>query len=510
MTGICDLPQELLTMITVYLHKRDRHQLATTCHNIYQSLIPQLWKEVYLTSDLPHYMFHRPSYSRLNTTPKKPCITSKRLRPHAPFVRLLSIQGPLQPDLYYIVFPRLYTLLLFYDNTYHASTVTKKAFRGVGFHDMIRAEDHSNSANLIRLNPTIKDLQVRIDDSASQLPADFWDAVSTTLTNPTRLQVAGMDRIQGDTLDAFWRACSLFEEVILNATLLGNSTLLPQLTFPRLQRISFEGYCESFDTPRQFAWIRRCPSLTRLHWRFVPYNFPTAGFLEALEQGAWPCLEDLSVGGFGNESELTRIVSQLPPLRRFCLETERFGWSVFSALRVRLFANIKALDVVRAFVFSSAMAVNVLESCVHLEEFKTILIEAGSIDITRPWACLGLKRLVTIFVSTSIGSNKMAFEALSRLTNLEYLDFSQDFGQDKMLTPYFVRTVVIPSGAQSLRWSMDHGLNRLTTLKKLKSVAFEGDDQEIAKEDLKWMYDTWPALEEVRGSTSQKITAIAG
>ncbi|KAG9068379.1 hypothetical protein KI688_010647 [Linnemannia hyalina] len=113
--------------------------------------------------------------------PTKPVITNTRLKQYAPFVHRLSLSGPFRPEYYTIKFLRIRTFDFNYKCNYQAPCNKYEIDRDLDA--AMIAEDNANKANFIRLNPTIKDLQV--DIGPPQLPADFWDAISTTLDNPT-------------------------------------------------------------------------------------------------------------------------------------------------------------------------------------------------------------------------------------------------------------------------------------------------------------------------------------
>lgn len=114
-----------------------------------------------------------------------------------------------------------------------------------------------------------------------------------------------------------------------------------------------------------------------------------------------------------------------------------------------------------------------------------------------------MKRLETTFVFTSIASNDITFEVLSGLTNLEHLDVGHDKHDESELSS------LIPSGTQGLRWSLGHNSSRLSTLRKLRTVTCM-DAGHNMEEDLQWMQENWPVLEDVRGSTLQETTNMRG
>ncbi|KAG9068378.1 hypothetical protein KI688_010646 [Linnemannia hyalina] len=495
MTGIVTLPQEIISTITDYLDRRDRLRLATTCHSLYKALLSQLWKEVYIQSAFPHFQDPRIG-ERVDIPPDRPIITSSRLELHAPLVQHLSLHGPFPQEYHTIVFPYLHILGLYLDTSYHAPFDDTQTTFSYALDASMRAEQYRHRAALIRQNPTIKDLRIQVREP--QPTADFWDTISTTLVNPTRLVVMGLRRTEGETLDAFWRACSLFEEIHCSADSMDSTRILSQLSFPRLLRVSLRSSVKfqmGFCTRSQLVWLRRCPGLTRLHWKFDSFGFPSSMFAEALEQGTWPSLDDLSLEKLGDgDDDLAAMSAHLPPLRSFRLRSKRFGPLTFNTLRARLFNTIRVLDLTGNDHFTSRMALDVLRECVHLERFHGVTIIAQEIDNEqRPWVCLGLKRLATIIVSGTDASSRAVFGALSRLTELESLDL--DMGLEDWKTAH-----VVPSGMYRLPWNLEHGLGQLSTLTKLRTVTFGSTVQAILTDkDVEWTAENLPALEEVKG-----------
>ncbi|KAF8948402.1 hypothetical protein BGZ47_005175 [Haplosporangium gracile] len=491
MTGITDIPQELVTMITDFLKRRDHFQLATTCRHINQLLIPYLWREIHMESDFPQFSIGFRTYVPNPITSVKPVIAASRLKQHAPFVHTLNLHGPFGPDYYTIKFPWLHTLEFHYDGTFHAP-YDRKGGNCFALDADMWAEEYANSTSLLRLNPNIQNLYVLIYEGASQPPADFWDAVSSTLRNSTRLQVTWLENIERNTLEAFWRACDQFEEIDIKGS---------NMEYTAHLEITFGGFTQQgFDTRRQLDWFKRCPRLTRLHWAYFSVEFPNDKFVEALDQGAWPKLEGLSLDQLNQQDDvLAKTLAHLLLLRRFQLRSFKFGPLTFETLPGRLFDGVRMLDMARVLEFTSPMALGVLEGCVHLEDFRTFFINADDIDTTAtrrpPWVCLGLKRLTTTFVCTSAASNEKAFMALSRLTNLEHVAVGHED-----LRALQVRTSIpsFTSSTEPLKWKLDRGLGHLETLKKLRNVMFPRTEQCMDEDDLKWMVKNWSALEEVK------------
>ncbi|KAK3836434.1 MAG: hypothetical protein JOS17DRAFT_800198 [Linnemannia elongata] len=97
-------------------------------------------------------------------------VSFSRLQQHSHLVQTLSLRGPFRQEYYSIKYPRLHTLVLHYNTIYHAPYDKKDTCDSVP-DAVMGAEDHANGAHFIRLNPTIKDLQLVI--ASPQLPQSF-------------------------------------------------------------------------------------------------------------------------------------------------------------------------------------------------------------------------------------------------------------------------------------------------------------------------------------------------
>ncbi|KAF9902850.1 hypothetical protein EC991_004509 [Linnemannia zychae] len=480
MARFTDIPGELIILIADYLDRKDRYRLASTCRTHYHALLAILWKDLHMESDFPLFWSNKDLL-----LPVQSFIPSIRLEQHASFVCHLSLLGPFRPEHYAIKFPNLYSLQLQFDPRFPGHT----------------KEEYIYAANFIRINPTIKDLEIQIQTTHSQLPFDFWDAIATTLHNPIRLFVVGVSCTEGDTLDRFWEACTLFQEIHYSDSAMSISRLLPKLSFPRLKRLAFRSSSSlpgMFHPVQQLEWLKQCPNLIQLLWRVTKASIPVDAFAEAMRRGTWTHLEDLSLVGLsGVDEELELMFTYLPPLLRFRLQSSCFGWRAFKSLQRQLFERINILDFTGTCDVSSVMALQVLQECIHLQDFRTTRINAEDIHENQPWVCLGLKRLDAYIQAMERSSSETAFKALARLTMLVHLDVS--LIKQTSNQPGFIR----PNQTRALQWNLKSGLSHLVTLERLELVLFENTVQDMKKEDLKWMAKNLPALQHVDGKFSK-------
>lgn len=491
MTGLIDLHEELLAIIASSLSKRDLAQLISSCRQLSQSssLLALFWKEISLESDFPNY---RCNVNRTYRPCKDVRISARRLNQYARFVRSLSLFGPFQPEYYQIAFPRLHKLRLSHDGDY--SSLDDKA------KDAMLAEQQVNNAELVRRNPNIKELCIHV--GYARPPSDFWETIYSALQDPISLQLMDIQELKGaDVVDSFWRACTRFEEIECKGKEMNVSELLPTLSFPRLKRLVFQAadlHSEDFHPGLYVDWFKQCPNLTKLHWELFYASFPVEAWAQVMERKTWPNLDDLSLTELTHEYDVNLAImfAFLSPLRCFTLETFGFGQEAFLILQDRHFASIRVLNMSKTYDFTSSMALNALQQCVHLEDFRAVIINAE--DIVDPWICHGLKNLEVFFVTETESSNDIAFRRLSEMSQLETCYFSQ--------TPCLSggEIDVVPEAAYPLQWKLGLGLERLVLLKRLRAIAFENAAQKnMGVDELVWLKENLPALEQVGGTFSR-------
>ncbi|KAF9146657.1 hypothetical protein BGX30_011849 [Mortierella sp. GBA39] len=330
-------------------------------------------------------------------------------------------------------------------------------------HAQIHKQDNDNPT-LVRLNPTITHLYVNSGNFATT--SGFWMAVFTTLKNPRRLDFHDFGVLQGDALDAFWRACSRFEEISVK-------------------------------------WFKMCSNLTKLHILNNYAEFPIEAFAKALELQTWAQLTDLALtGSGGSDDPLSLVTRQLPPLGRFQHESAGFGPRSFAFLQPRLFDNVKTLDIQRCNGLLSRTILDILTGCSLLEVLK-----AFSVSVSDPrsnpesWICLRPKHLEVFFVTDSTRSNddgELVFKQLSRLERLETLNLNVHHTW-ALSWDIFSRAKKL----SSLRWRLDSGLQHLSTLRRLRTLTIDSLRHDAQMEDVQWMLVQWPVLETVTCSLSQ-------
>lgn len=361
-------------------------------------------------------------------------------------------------------------------------------------------EQDSNWAHLIRLNPTIRDINFVIREDLETATSEFWEAVGTSLHNPRRLKVGGdcFHVYQDSAQYMFWRACSRFEEFEYVGFNQWESQVATRLDFTRLKRLSYSTMTLDGNPDRDMDFFSHCRGLTKLSWTNDSSQFPIGEFLEYLKQSTWPLLNDLSLDSIIHSHEdFATVIHQLPPLQRFRLNAPNygphsFGPQCFGYLGHYHFETLRYLNMDGCRSFSSRMALVTLVNCHLLEEFSTQRICVFELANCRPWVCHGLKRLAVHFDGNLGRSGIPVFNQLSRLTCLEELDMS-------VLESHEAYEIGIQKGPQ---WRLDQGLERLSTLTLLRKLTLNKKGQDLVLEDLEWMFNHWPLLETLAGNFS--------
>ncbi|KAF9925815.1 hypothetical protein FBU30_004464 [Linnemannia zychae] len=143
----------------------------------------------------------------------------------------------------------------------------------------------------------------------------------------------------------------------------------------------------------------------------------------------------------------------------------------------------------------------------------------------KSWACLQLRKLQILIIlarpdsglwdadshlmgfplwdNLPVDSNrfiqiqKAVFEQLGRLTHLETMDLSGEYGVEHFLHE-------VPRG---IPWTLDVGLDVLKNLKKMKELVVSGWENKMTRREAQWFGEQWPELRSVR--TTNEIHAFA-
>lgn len=480
MALITDLPTEILQLIGDLLDKRGLLNALRTCQLFHQHF--SFWKEVKIQAATTSTTIAADAGNSL--------LNADTLLFHVRKVHSYNLSGPLPAEYFAISFPHL-TVLKLQD----ISTNNVPAERD--------REQESNWARVIRLNPTIRDVDVFLRHKSGGQSTEIWDAISETLQRPRQLKVGGpsdMPFFSVEVQKSFWRAVGRFKELDYNSSV-DQLCINPHncTDLSGLEGLSYKGATSIVHSLSHIRLFKKFRGLRRLRWSRTGGGFPYKEFLRCLVRSAWPLLDDLTLDDvYQTDANFALVMHRLPPLKRLGLGGASFGPLCFGHLKERQFATLRILDLTMCKNFTSPMALEVLQECLHLEDFMGRQISVRDLLGTshRPWICHRLKRLGVHFDNDlppgdALDANRVVLEYLSSLTSLEEIDTVLDGAQG-----------MVCSNERTCRWRLDAGLEQLGTLTRLRIVRYDYSVTHMRVEDVQWMVDHWPSLEVLQGYIS--------
>ncbi|KAF9120377.1 hypothetical protein BGW39_011470 [Mortierella sp. 14UC] len=481
-THITDLPPEVLELIGAFLSNRVILNATLACRHFHRHLSSFLWKHV------------AASVARRN-------VDVDNLRVHSKWVRSLryvDYEGQLPLDYYDISFPTLSVLEL-------GSRSLKVSGPGPS------AEEYTaNWTRLIRLNPTVRDLSLTFPTDFAQVHTELFETIMASLYRPRRLQVdcTGSCEVPYSVQQSLWRVVSCFEEVEFASYDQARQGASLDVDLSRIKRLTYLPFNNDGVVDYDLKVLTACRGLTRLRWGNDFGQISVATFVGYLKHSTWPQLDDLALESVRqSDKEFAHVMGLVPPLKHLRLEGKNFGPLCFNQLQKRHFTTLRALHMELCHSLTSRMALDILLNCQHLEEFSARFISQDDLLATpQPWVCLGLRCLKCAFIgntdeldsdeldSDDNNNNWQTFEHLSKLRYLEKIDLRW---QD---TPGS-HSYHIVSGV--LQWRLGYGLERLATLRRLRTIRFDTKAQNLGWEDVQFMLVHLTSLEKVFGGLSR-------
>ncbi|KAG0056989.1 hypothetical protein BGZ83_002596 [Gryganskiella cystojenkinii] len=316
--------------------------------------------------------------------------------------------------------------------------------------------------------------------------------------------------------------------------------------FPRLKHLRIE---RGFETNlQQLEWIQQCPNLDYLHWDTTgTTRAAKVSIQQILRTRRWPQIQSLALFDWSiplSDSHVALVLNSCGPLETINVAGSEFWHRSLYALR-RHFETLQGLNLRFCKNVRSSMAQYLLCSASRLrcfyggvmsahelvrgrganearvrqvqkdaeldtrirsrmmqngeeeedsEELDTIIAgydSRGGLDM-QSWLCRGLTQLkvpITFQQGCPRGWDEQVFEALSVLESLQVLEVWQvhvlnDDGSSV-------------SDVRALFLDLPSGLGRLATIKGLRILSFHGSNQEMREEDLRWILNQWPSLEQI-------------
>ncbi|KAF9906585.1 hypothetical protein EC991_000461 [Linnemannia zychae] len=522
MTEIVDLPEEIRPLIGRFLDTKAILACVLVSRSFRQSFEPILWQKVVI----------RPPQSSDDINKKPISVDIATLKTRTMDVQNYVIYDSVDPEFYKLSFPQLRRLQLSDETSKIRCRKNRKESKVVLFkryRDQGLLQDQ-----LVQLNPTVRTLVI------TSLPAtpsaDFWTTVYSTWVNPKLLHVTGPVAFTEETSNAFWMACTRFEELSLIYINVAPSTLLPTLTFPRVRHLNINMTYPTlilphrhldiptasivatrwFQSTDQAVLMKACPQLRHLTMTGSFSSQFLADFQQAIEQRHWPHLDSLSLNCVQSLSgqKLSELLQVLPALTTLHLEQSRLLPSGFQQLKERQFDSLRTLKIFAGCGFTSKMTLEVLTSCVNIEVFRSTHIYAHDLDPQTPWVCKRLRSLTVCILHRESAPNRVeldlnVYAQLAQLTNLTRLDLSQYPMGYVLNDPEFH----LMDAMNTLDIRLKAGLGKLSTLRKVRFFGFGGSFQITSEAEILWMLENWRDLNSVTGqldvSSSVALKALS-
>jgi hypothetical protein len=340
-------------------------------------------------------------------------------------------------------------------------------------------------------------------------PAVLMDPPTTVFSKVARsLKTLELDRVK--VADRSW-----YDDSIQSSEAL--STLEE---FPKLEALVM--VWNDLPPNCQLELIRKAPKLKSLTWKRG-----TQLLVQSWLSSALPPPDSLTTLDVAHshieDGAMARILTMIPHLTSLNVKSSPFGPQSCIQLLERHAPNIAMLDVSDCPQVTSAMTIAFLSSMPSLLRFSSSRVDAGNIAKPflhtllgeapssllvpsdgelprsledRPWVCHGLVELEISIVGLCASENLiptqtrcLVYEQLSRLERLEVLCLGEENENDSPLRP----------GNERLDLTLAHDLDKLSSLKRLRSLNIRNLKALMGDEEVDWLAHTWSRLEVIRG-----------
>ncbi|KAG0278451.1 hypothetical protein BGZ95_003983 [Linnemannia exigua] len=487
MATFLDLPDEIRLLIGKQLRANSIYSCILVCRTFYSSFISCLWSHLSVKVD---------SREEVNPT---------LIRANAHRVESLTYSAALTEGFYTIVYPRLLTLRL---NSFYADK-NKPNYLAV---------QPQQKVQFARMHPTVRKLTYNHKDI---LPKEFWEVVGEEWRDFEELEFTGT--VKEGAVEAFWKSCDRVKRLDLSDVNFPESMpVLSTLSFERLRDLAILKYPWRIN-PAPRTWpiqllqqVKHARDLKRITWDVGDVAFPVQLVMDALHEGCWPSLYELSVGDpTFSDQDLAGVLGALTSRKLTALELTRgrFGPLAYNCIRERYFDHLRDLSIGKCLGATSAMVQEILTECVHLVALDAQHIFVRDIATAqKPWVCLGLQNLAVYIVKQAEDEaawEGLVFEQVARLRMLRVLDLQGDPHRsylDDEPRPHEIQRLEtldfrLPSQDNPVDSSTSSSSNirRWSSLVQLRVISFNGDRQNLGMKEALWMTEHWRDLTCVGG-----------
>ncbi|KAF9994719.1 hypothetical protein BGZ80_010036 [Entomortierella chlamydospora] len=286
---------------------------------------------------------------------------------------------------------------------------------------------------------------------------------------------------------------------------------------PKLEHLYLES---SLPTLQQIALVGRCPRLKEFHWYLSEElltdkrnAFPVSQFSKILATKC-PLVEGLSLERcLLSDQDCASIVESCQTgISKVSFYQTKFGPLSLKPLLERHSNSLTLLNLVDCLAVTSAMTQQILVSCPNLETFHSTILNAQDVlgvgegdgedlEQIQPqnWACTSIRVLtifITGFMSKPFHWRSLVFQQLARLESLEELDITPQDGIIQLIPRKSISNLRVND---YLDLRLESGLDKLSSLKRLRKLTLHNLNQMMQEKDVLWMVEAWPMLKAVYG-----------
>ncbi|KAF9901175.1 hypothetical protein EC991_006431 [Linnemannia zychae] len=342
---------------------------------------------------------------------------------------------------------------------------------------------------ILEMVPQLTDLSIG--------PAVLIDPPTTVFSKVSRtLKRLELDRVK--VADRSW-----YDDTIQSSQALSTLDQFPELESLVMVWNDLPPLC-------QLELIRKSPRLKSLTWKrgtklliqgWLTSTLPPPESLTSL---------DVAHSHVGDE-DMAQILTMVPHLTALNVRSTPFGPLCCAQLLERHASNINSLDVVDCPQVSSEMVMTLMCSMPSLLQFSANNVKAE--DIAKPflhsvstepsspssWVCLDLVELEISINGlhscqnpVSVVARRLILEQVSKLEKLQVLSLGEDVS-------------TLGTEAECLDLTLAHDLDKLSSLKRLRTLDMRNLRTKMGKDEVDWMVHTWGQLEAIRGELNRDL-----
>ncbi|KAG0198851.1 hypothetical protein BGX28_007764 [Mortierella sp. GBA30] len=360
---------------------------------------------------------------------------------------------------------------------------------------------------MVGRNPRLKRVNINNEYFCPQLA--FWKPLAENCTELCELRLWCVETLETAAVPHFLKILQRLQALRMQGFDIVNGALMKELRANSNQLFTNLKSLHIFNLERMHGedrlnLVRRCPNLTHLGLCLPSeYQDPdtikpaisSKNLIKLMELGTWKHLDSIDIDNLLHRNDYTDaylsiLISKVPTAwKEVFFRRSLFGPQAFRQLTQECNLRVlRVVDVKESSGVTSAMIQQLLTKCPELTTLAATKLHVK--DIKQPWVCTKLRSLSIIVHGLEDGSQEkqnLYYDRLSSLAQLEELVLGYGY-----LMPR--------ENLKQLKLHLDHGLQKLASLKHLRLLTFCGSQQSMRREEVVWMIRHLRNLQEVSGS----------